>query len=283
MIQQLRFTRKWLLCAAAGMLMLSGPSVDAATVRLTVQNIGPIHQITPLFAGFHGASDFSVFTGGAPASAGLESLAEDGATGTLTAEFNAATAGNGVSSTIVSPGGPPPFAPGETTFQDFTIATDGSNSFLSVAAMVLPSNDFFVARQGLDISSVLAGGGPITLILGVANGGPGSGVYDAGTEAEDFAVSAANGLFAGLPPGQGAPNTGAADPVNAVRLVTGADPFAAFANIPVGFDTTAFDFNDATLNTAGLFSVTVTAVPEPSMGFAACMILGGVVARRRRR
>ncbi len=49
--------------------------------------------------------------------------------------------------------------------------------------MVLVSNDFFVANDNaLDISSVLSGGGPITIDV--------VSVYDAGTEFNDFAASA---------------------------------------------------------------------------------------------
>lgn len=274
-------TLKMIAALAAFTVLTGQATTQAQQVQVTVTNNAPTNGIalTPVWFGFH-TNNFDVFNGGAAATPGLESIAEDGDFGTLSSEFNTAVTG-GVDGALPfqGAGGPRPILGGESTSTVFNV---GSNNFLSYASMVLISNDFFVANDNaLDISSVLAGGGPITINVG--------SVYDAGTEVNDFATSAANGApFFGLGGGQGAPNTGT-DENGVVTLVpTTGNPYAGFANAallgPDGVPTT-FDFNDAGQYANGIATITISsvAVPEPGSltllaAFAGC----GFLRRRRK-
>ena len=279
-----------MIAAITLLIGLLSQSIQAQQVQVSVTNNAPASGIalTPFWFGFHGGG-FDTFNSGSAVTPGLESLAEDGAVGTLSGEFNAAVAG-GVDSTVTGAGavafpgagGPRPILGGESTSAVFDV---GGNNFLSYASMVLISNDFFVANDNaLDISSVLAGGGPITIFVGT--------VYDAGTEFNDFATSAANGApFFSLGGGQTGPNqSGPVDENGVVTLVppTG-NPFAGFANSallgPDGVPST-FDFNDFGQYPRGnLATITISAVAVPEPGsltllaaFAGC----GVLRHRRK-
>ncbi|MDP5216458.1 spondin domain-containing protein [Ruegeria sp. 2205SS24-7] len=144
-------------------------------IRVTVRNTSDFGGIavTPLFTGFHDNS-FDIYDLGGKASAGLEALAEDGNNAVLAGELQAADA-DGQSVNIAAARGP--IAAREIASQ--TIDVDGaSNGYLSVATMVLPSNDAFFgtanAVQIFDENGVFLG--PQTLNF------DGGSVRDAGTE-----------------------------------------------------------------------------------------------------
>ncbi|MEL6929529.1 MAG: spondin domain-containing protein, partial [Cyanobacteria bacterium J06600_6] len=170
-------------------------------VTVTVENLAPANGtfITPVWVGFHNG-EFDTYDQGRQASFGLESLAEDGATSGIAAEFIAS--GNGaVEGTLLGlEGVEGPIDPGETVSQTFTLDSDDPNShYLNYASMVLPSNDAFIAN-----------GDPLGVPVFDAEGNfigadfiiYGSEVLDAGTEINDEAI-ASTAFF-----GQSAPNTG---------------------------------------------------------------------------
>ncbi|MFN3166159.1 MAG: spondin domain-containing protein [Phycisphaeraceae bacterium] len=293
--------KKWITAIAGLAAGVCAGQAHALDVEVEVTNVGPTGGVfvTPLWVGFHDGG-FDSYNAGQPVQEGLERIAEDGATGTLSADFlsgytyidagtsarvlTAQTTGR-VDGTIASPSGPPPIAPGETVSQAFAIDALGANRYFSYASMVLPSNDYFIANgnpTAHDLSSLEGApvGTEITFFIGTT-------VNDAGTEVNDFAFSAANGLFPQLNigTGQGGPNTGT-DENGVVSAVAGADPFAGFLNQPAGFgadpDTDAIDFNDAALYPNGLARVTVRVVPEPA-SLAMLGVAGLGVLRRRRR
>lgn len=242
---------------------LAPVSSHAAMLRITVEapsNLG----LAPALLSFHdGSNDF--FDTGSAASAGLEELAEVGSTGTLQGSL---TSGDNI--TIANGG---PFFPGSSNTVTFNVSD--TNTMLSFAAMLLPSNDWFIGNNNaIDVSSVLLGGFGSTLTLDFAR------VYDAGTEAEDFAFSPGNGIIGidtmASPPG----GTVTSDPIS---LVSASDPFGSFANIsPGSFDSTIYDFNAAGVGNTVLGRVTLTNIPEPGTTLLSALGVMGIALRRRR-
>lgn len=171
-----------------------------AGVSVKIENLAPASGgfLTPVWVGFHDGS-FDVATLGEAVSPGLESLAEDGATGGLSQEFLGSGAGL-VDGTIISDGDIPPIAPGGTAHMTFLLdPTAETSRYASFASMVIPSNDAFVANLDpmahavFDADGNFVGGSFLVL---------GSSVYDAGTEVNDELPE--NTAFFG----QSAPNTG---------------------------------------------------------------------------
>ncbi|MEM7614368.1 MAG: spondin domain-containing protein, partial [Pseudomonadota bacterium] len=144
-------------------------------IRITVSNTSDLGGtfLTPFWFGFHDSS-FDVFTSGLAASDGLEMIAEDGDASGLGAEL-AATDGDGQGGVVTGERGPIATREQTSTIVD----VDGvSNGFLSLAAMLLPSNDAFVATR--DALQLFDGAGNF---LGAQNMQfEGDDVYDAGTE-----------------------------------------------------------------------------------------------------
>ena len=282
---------------------LSAQTID---VRVDITHNGPTGgvAITPAWIGFHSGS-FDSYNGGLAAQPGLESIAEDGSTALVSSQFLDFDATNGgytyvgpgpanalvrtgdlrdqyrVDATLGSPDGPPPIQPGESVSQDLTIRIDGSNRYFSYLSMVLPSNDFFLANGNPlahDLMSLYDGEGSISFNIGGNNASP---VNDAGTEAETYTTSAANGLF-GLAGGQGGPDTPAGSLGLPIANVLGPLPLDAL-NFTEGSQPN-FDFNDPNLYPNGIATVTITAIPEPSAylsGLVGFLSLGLLRVRRR--
>ncbi|MEM9057003.1 MAG: spondin domain-containing protein [Pseudomonadota bacterium] len=265
--------------AATGTLLLASNAALALQVQVTVTNNSPVGGVylTPVWAGFHDGS-FDSFNVGEAAAPGLEAIAEDGNVGPISDVFDGTLTGDPVAGRVQGVVGSAPIAPGETQTQRFTISDDGSNTYFSYASMVLTSNDYFVGNGdplAISIADILNGiTNEVTFVIGT----PGN-VYDAGTEVNDFAFAAGNPFFPGLIPGQSGPNQGT-DENGVVSVVTG-DPFADFLN-QNGFDISALNFNDSSLYTNGIATITISAVPVP----AALPLMAGALgllglARRR--
>lgn len=262
-----------LLLSSLVLGMLSATGAHAASIKITITNNAPAGGvgITPLWVGFHDGS-FDAFDEGASASAGLEAIAEDGNASVLSADFN--TVAGRVDGLV----GGGPIAPGASATQVFTISGDMSNLYLSYAAMVLPSSDYFIGNDDPtmhSLASVLAGDGPAVFNIGATGN-----VYDAGTEVNDFTTSAGNALVPGLPPMQGAPDTGA-DEMGLVHHVI--NPYDAFLNAPNNFDFSLLNFNDGNVYGQGIATVTVSAVPVPAAAWLFGSGLLGLVGVARRR
>lgn len=247
----------------------------AANIQVTLTNNATAGgtYLTPAWFGFHDGN-FDVFDTGSSASTALESLAEDGSTAALDAAFKLAQT-NGISGQ--ANGGP--VAPSASSTTVFSNLTASNNNWFSFAAMVIPSNDFFIGNNNplaWNISSLI-NGETNSLSFDVVR------VYDAGTEVNDFATSAGNGLFANVSGGQNGPNQGA-DENAFISVASGAD-FGSFANLSnvTGSDVSGFNFdNYASIATIQLSTVAAVPEPETYAMFLAGLGLMGVVNNRRR-
>ena len=164
-----RMTTVLVLLAFAGSAFANNKTDSLATYKITITNITKASQFTPILAATHRAS-IAYFELGAPASPGLALLAEDGDVGLLAEEL---TATGKVADTANSADvlGPPPllFAGQSVTL---SIKGDPRRTRFSLAAMILPTNDSFVA---LDAVKLPRWGKTTYYALG----------YDAGSEPND--------------------------------------------------------------------------------------------------
>ena len=144
-------------------------------LRITVTNTSPDGGtfLTPFWFGLHNGA-FDLGDIGASASTGLEALAEDGSFDAIVAELTGADAG-ALGGAVFGDAGP--IATGEIATTLLNV--DGASlPYISLAAMLLPSNDAFIGTLeavelfGEDGDFI----GPVTLNF------DGSRVYDAGTE-----------------------------------------------------------------------------------------------------
>lgn len=175
-------TRMWRGIAAAN-LLLAGAVVTSAglaaaesatttshydwNVRLydvTVTNLTPGQSFTPILVASHRAS-ISLFSAGAPASAELATLAEGGDTAPLAALL----AGSGQSFDIQTTAGL--LAPGQSV--TVRLKTRGHFDRISLASMLIPTNDSFIAINGVERPD---GRAAMTLDMPA---------YDAGSEPND--------------------------------------------------------------------------------------------------
>ena len=153
-----------------GLLLAGGLSSVALAQELTVEITNLTNGIyyTPLLVSAHN-SHTDLFEPGESASTSLRAMAEGGDTSGLLAELEAAgadSADNPAQGLL---------APGVTTAAH--LSTRSHNRYLSIVAMLLPTNDGFV---GMDAVSIPRRPGTYTYYL---NG------YDAGTEANNEIIN----------------------------------------------------------------------------------------------
>lgn len=247
-------------------LLIAAAGVNAANLKITFTNNSAVSgtYLTPLWLGFHGG-DKTVFTTGESASLALEALAEDGNSSLLNDQY--------MTSGLV---GSAPLSPQGSFESHVMIADDGSESFVNVAAMVLPSSDFFIANEhskSFSLKSLLAGDATsVTYTIGR--------VFDAGTEINDFATSAGNPLV-GLAPGQTMANQGASE--NGVVTEVSSNAYLNYLNIN-GSDISSLDFNETfPLATIRFELSDVQEVPVPAaLPLFASASLGLLALRRKR-
>lgn len=157
-----------LFAAALGTALVAGPAMaqDAGptSYRVTITNLSPGLTFTPPLVAAH-YSQVSLLALGEPAAAPLEALAEAGDTGPLSALVGTlATVGTPVT-------GSGPIAPGESL--EVMIEAGEGFDVISVAGMLLPTNDGMYAVDGVSLPGV---GEAVSALS------PG---FDAGTEAND--------------------------------------------------------------------------------------------------
>src|SRR5262249_6775459 len=137
---------------------------DGAQFFVTITNLTQSQVFTPIVAASH-KSSVKLFELGQPASEPLEILAEAGDTGPLKTTLEQ----SGAVLDIADSGAPLPQGASVT----LSLATRGGFRFVSVAAMLVPTNDAFFALNGIEGPR---GHDVLTRY---------SPAYDAGTEAND--------------------------------------------------------------------------------------------------
>jgi hypothetical protein len=191
--------------AAAAAALTAAPAANAGkadTFEVTFTDLTGGQPLTPAVAATHRGKD-ELFNVGDRASFGLKEIAENGNNAPMLARLGS---DRDVSDFVEAPGGPlvPAGSPGDAMFNQsttFTITADGGARRLSLAAMLICTNDGFTGVNSLTLPSKVGDSVTVETMA-----------YDAGTEAntEDFADI--------VPPCQdligvtGEPGTGQSDP-----------------------------------------------------------------------
>ncbi len=154
----------------AGLVLAGGLSATAQAHELTVEITNLTNGIyyTPLLVSAHNRKT-DLFEAGEPASASLQAMAEGGDISGLVADLESAGAH------IVANPAEGLLGPGETATA--YLETNKRNRYLSIVAMLLPTNDGFM---GLDAQRIPKHRGSYTYYI---NG------YDAGTEANNEIIN----------------------------------------------------------------------------------------------
>jgi hypothetical protein len=163
---------------AASLLSVFAAGANAQDLSISITNLTQGMHFTPLIVAAHSA-DASLFSLATTASAELQAMAEGGDISGLSTMLTGASA-----DVMENPAGGL-LAPTGNTEMMMT-KTDG-NMYLSLTAMVLPTNDGFV---GLDSWKIPTEAGTYTVWLNA---------YDAGTEANDEMIVGGTGGAPGTP------------------------------------------------------------------------------------
>lgn len=177
-----------ILCCAASVAVLCAPVAHGQQrmVTVTINNLAPVNSISfaPLHLGFHNGT-FDSFNNGMTAGAGIVSVAEGGLGDVWQSNF-AATDPTATRGTIGMA-----LTPGQSRSMSFVVNA-GLNPFFSFAAMVVPSNDFFIGNDNPQAFRLFDASGNL-LINSISQSS--SQIWDAGSEL--FSVAGAAFLVNG--------------------------------------------------------------------------------------
>lgn len=173
--------------------------------------------LTPVAWAIH-SNAVQLFTPGMAASPGLEQLAEDGDPAGLVGELsgNANVALSGVMNTPDGAGSPGPLLPGQS--YSFSVMADATHRYLSVASMVVPSNDTFFAFEPAGLRVMNQDGSPRSDADLAADIAGQRLAWDAGTERNQAGAAGPDQA-----PRQSGPNTGLDEGNGNVRLLVESD------------------------------------------------------------
>lgn len=173
--------------------MATSTAALADRVEVKIENLTSAIYFTPVLAVAHSAK-VDLFSTGEPASAGIQAIAEGGDV----AGAKAAAEGAGAATAVA----PDLLAPGKSV--TLTLNTNRYQNYLSIAGMLLPTNDGFV---GLDSTRIPRAWYRKTV---TADG------YDAGTERNDEVVNGGGAPgVPGIPADPGGNNGSGASGVSA--------------------------------------------------------------------
>ena len=173
--------RRSLLFALAPLSLWCGIAAaqDGPRYEVTVTNLTRGQRFTPVLVATH-ENGFNLFRLGQPASAQLKTLAEEGDTGPMVALLSSMP---DVVGEVVSSPPPPPLDRLTGPGKSITLMVRGGGRFnrISVAAMLIPTNDAFFAVDGIPLPRSES---TITVFVPA---------YDAGTERNDELCSSIPG------------------------------------------------------------------------------------------
>lgn len=176
--------RSMAMMAAMTTAAVYSPLSAAADIDVELTNLTQGIYFTPLLLAGHNASTH-LFETGMTASPALQAMAEGGAIAGLMSDVQALGA-----AIVENPAGGLLAPASKVTVSDFNTQ---DNEYLSITAMILPSNDGFV---GLDGWKIPTAAGVYTIYLNA---------YDAGTEANDELITGGGAPgVAGIPANPGA-------------------------------------------------------------------------------
>lgn len=133
--------------------------------KVDILNLTNAQPLSPPALVVHN-KDYQLFDEAIQASIGLEHLAESGSNSQIIAEANNSN------STYASKGAEAPIAPGASASYNLTFSNDLVDAKISVATMLVNTNDAFTGGKDLDISK-------LNINQSISFSGP---VWDAGTE-----------------------------------------------------------------------------------------------------
>jgi hypothetical protein len=209
--------------------------------------------------GFNNGS-FDAFNIGTVAGAGIVSVAEGGAGNTWQADFAAAdpTATRGTIGGLLQPGG--------MHSMSFKVNTT-LNPYFTFAAMVVPSNDFFIGNDAPTAFKLFSNGGSQLQISSITL--KANEIWDAGSEVYDPSAAA----FVG--------NNALRTPQNSVVAFNFAE-FFGYNGLTTG---AGYTFNSQLAANTDVYRISFSAAPVPEPQSYALMAAGllalGALARRR--
>ena len=172
--------KKSLTTSLALVLIMSSGQVLAAKFKIEITNLTNANYFTPILVAAH-REELDMFEVGQTASDALQAIAEGGNVDPMQTALESEDADTTVA---LTPSGAPVLAPGETARA--LVDAKGLNRYMSLAAMILPTNDAFI---GVDTINLRRNSNSSFYVYG----------YDAGTEANDELLNPGAGGQPGVP------------------------------------------------------------------------------------
>ncbi len=165
------------IAAALALGLSAGAHAAQVQVKVNVENLALANSVTvaPLRVGFH-SGIYDSFNLGDAAGAAIRLIAESGSDAQWNPAFSAADPTAVVGSVL-----PGPLTPGGTASASFLVDT-AQNPFFSFAAMVVPSNDFFIGNDSPTAYQLFDGAGHLQISSITLKS---KDIWDAGTEVHD--------------------------------------------------------------------------------------------------
>ncbi|MEM7165775.1 MAG: spondin domain-containing protein [Planctomycetota bacterium] len=247
---------------ALGILLVSlfAGTARGESVVVVIENTQELNSffITPFWISAHDGT-FDVWSSGEPAGnfPGLEEIAEEGDTGPIGTAFENSPAGlaGGAHTTVAADNiAAPVFSPGESRTMLFDIGDPAVNRYFSYAAMVIPSNDLFIATSVPTTHELYDAAGNFTGPLTIEVYG--SDVVDGGTEVNDITAGAAFSALGGT----------ATTENNLLADIYDIDPAANYLTSIVGTTTaTGATVGSTFTPTTLLARITIKKAPSPTL------------------